>query len=445
MTSHTLRFLISALAAIFLFFTPALALQSGLEKPACHFISLLDRGNFSQAAGLFDKNMKKALPPAKLAQLWAGLLGSTGKLQKITKTKNSIQGLYHVVWIRGVFEKQKMDIKVVFDLKKNIAGLFFLPVKPDGAGLPDYMAKESFKEIELKVNQGKWVLPGALSLPQKGGPFPALVLVHGSGPQDRDETIGPNKPFKDLAQGLASRGIAVLRYDKRTKIYGARSSENPANLTVKQETIQDAKAFVSILQKNPFLKKHGIFLLGHSLGGMLMPRIAQTEKTAAGFILLAANARPLEDLILEQTLFQASLKPKLTAKDKEDLALVKKLVAKIKSLTRQNDSQGMILGAPPGYWLDLKTYNPIETAKAIKRPILVMQGGKDCQVSKERDFELWRKELSQMPNLEFKLYPKLNHLLMEVDGESTGKEYQRPGHIDKQFIEDIAAWIKKHS
>jgi hypothetical protein len=178
---------------------------------------------------------------------------------------------------------------------------------------------------------------------------------------------------------------------------------------------------------------------------MLMPRIAQTEKTAAGFILLAANARPLEDLILEQTLFQASLKPKLTAKDKEDLALVKKLVAKIKSLTRQNDSQGMILGAPPGYWLDLKTYNPIETAKAIKRPILVMQGGKDCQVSKERDFELWRKELSQMPNLEFKLYPKLNHLLMEVDGESTGKEYQRPGHIDKQVIEDIAAWIKKHS
>ncbi|KIX11731.1 alpha/beta hydrolase [Dethiosulfatarculus sandiegensis] len=439
-----MKWFVFIMLAALLIATPALGSETACEQQARNFISLLNQGNFSKAAELFDQKMKQALPPDKLGQLWSGLLASTGEFKKTIQTRTKIQGLYQAVLARCVFEKQLIDIKIVFDLKNNIAGLFFLPVKKTAAGQPDYVIPGSFKEIEVKVGQGKWVLPGTLTLPKQGGPFPTVVLVHGSGPQDRDETIGPNKPFKDLARGLASRGIAVLGYDKRTRVYGAQSAENPADLTVRQETIEDAVAAVSLLQSKSSVKKDKIFLLGHSLGGMLMPRIAEVQKTAAGFILMAANARPLEDLILEQTLFQASLKPDLTAKDKEHLALIKKLVTKIKNLTNRETSQGMLLGAPPAYWLDLKAYNPVKAAKAIIRPVLIMQGGNDCQVNKDRDFGLWQKELSQMPNLEFRFYPKLNHLFMKVDGKSTGKEYQNPGNIDVQVIEDIAAWVMKH-
>ncbi len=134
-----------------------------------------------------------------------------------------------------------------------------------------------------------------------------MVLVQGSGPQDQDETIGPNKPFKDLAWGLASRGIVVFRYTKRTQKYTVQSSDDPMRMTVEDETISDARAAVALVATQPKVNPKQVFLLGHSLGAFLAPRIATGDLQIAGIVMLAANARPLEKIVLEQIHYLAAM------------------------------------------------------------------------------------------------------------------------------------------
>ena len=137
---------------------------------------------------------------------------------------------------------------------------------------------------------------------------PCVILVHGSGPHDRDETIGPNKPFRDLAWGLAERGIAVVRYEKRTKAYGAACVPAGRELDYDTEAVDDAVAIVE--QVKGFARAgfpDSVYVLGHSLGGTLAPRIAGRSKGLAGIIILAGLARPLEDALEEQFYYTSSL------------------------------------------------------------------------------------------------------------------------------------------
>ena len=164
-------------------------------------------------------------------------------------------------------------------------------------------------------------------MPVGKGPFAAVVLVQGSGPHDWDETIGPNKPFRDLAWGLASQGIAVLRYDKRTKVYGAKIQDLMATFTVKEETIDDALAAVALLRRNAQVNPQQIMVLGHSLGGYLLPRIGAADPGIAGLIMLAGMTRKLEDTILDQYTYIFSLSGTLSAEQQQQLEELKKQVA----------------------------------------------------------------------------------------------------------------------
>jgi dipeptidyl aminopeptidase/acylaminoacyl peptidase len=270
------------------------------------------------------------------------------------------------------------------------------------------------------------------------------VLVHGSGANDRDETHNnpANKPFKDLAWGLASRGIAVLRYEKRTKQYPGKlgSIKNP---TVKDETVDDALAAVALLRKTPGIDIDKIYVLGHSLGGYLIPRIGKRDARIAGFISLAGATRPLEDVVLEQKNYFARLDGTVTKEEQADIDEFKQLVAKIKSLKDSDrDSTEMYYYVPASYWIDLKNYNPPQEAKSLKQPILILQGERDYQVTMT-DFQNWKNALGSNKNVSFKTYPKLNHLFMPGEGVPSPSDYQKTNHVLLDVITDIADWILK--
>jgi hypothetical protein len=264
-----------------------------------------------------------------------------------------------------------------------------------------------------------------------------VVLVHGSGPNDRDETIGPNKIFKDIAWGLATNGIVVLRYEKRTKQYSEEMSQL-TNLTVTEEVIEDALLAVEILKNNQYVDSNKIFIIGHSLGGMLAPRIANLDSDISGIVILAGPARGLEDLWINQTKYIANIDGIIDESESYQIELIEKQVQKIKQLNISENE--IVLGAYKRYWEDLNQYNQVEKANNLSINILILQGERDYQVTLD-DYNIWLNSIGSNNNIEYLLYTTLNHLFISGIGDSTPDEYQEVGHVDKKVIYDISNWI----
>ncbi|MGH9676908.1 MAG: alpha/beta fold hydrolase, partial [Candidatus Acidiferrum sp.] len=402
------------------------------------------KGDYAIARKRFDATMLKVLAGDKLESTWKSLETKMGPFKKRLGDRAEAAGQYDFVYVTCEFEKRKTDIRVVFDKDKKIAGFFAQTTpKPTEFSVPSYADRTAFSEEDVIVGKGSdWPLPATLTLPKGPGPFPAAILVHGSGPHDRDETIEANKPFRDLAWGLASKGVAVLRYTKRSKEHGKKLMSLPS-VTVQVETIDDAKAAVALLQSKSAIDPQRIFIIGHSLGAFAAPRIGEQEPNLAGIALLAGNLRPLEDLIVEQFAYLYSLQGDLSDSDRDRLDKIKKSVAKVKGsgLTAETPKSELPLNVPATYWLWLRAYNPSATAARLSMPILILQGERDYQVTMA-DFAGWQKALAGHKNALLKSYPALNHLFMRGSGKATPDEYNKPGHVAKEVIDDLAAWIE---
>ena len=307
---------------------------------------------------------------------------------------------------------------------------------------PAYSQPDSFTERPMTVGTGDWKLPGTLTMPRSPARVPGVVLIHGSGPQDRDETILGNKPFRDLAEGLASRGIAVLRYEKRTKEYGAKLAML-RELTVREETVDDAVAAAGQLRAEPGIDPKRVFLLGHSLGGYLMPMMLAQAPEAAGGIMLAGEARPFEDVLLDQFEYFESLPGGDSPQLRNQLEEIRKVAASIKALQPGHEDGPPIFGAWPHYYVYLRDYDPVAQAAKLARPLLILQGERDYQVTM-KDFRIWQAALGARPNVTLKSYAALNHLFLEGRGKSVPAEYAVPGHVSAAAIDDIARWILAH-
>jgi dienelactone hydrolase len=409
------------------------------DSVAAHFVDLLAREAFSPAVEAMDERMRAAAPEPKLREIWAGLLGQVGAFRHRADIRVTHSGGYDVVLVTAVFERATIDVKVAVDTAHRVGGLFFVPVAPPPA--PAGPLPEGLTELEVTVGAHGWPLKGTLTLPKGGGRFPLVVLVHGSGPHDRDETIGPNTPFKDLAYGLAERGVAVLRYDKRTLSYGQRiATELMAGFTVDQETVADALAAVDSARHLDRIDPAQIYVAGHSLGGYLVPRIVAGDHRLAGAITLAGSTRHLEDMVLEQLDYLASQEGGDDKSGAAQREMLRNQAQQIKSLTLADSAKKTILiGAPPNYWLDLRDYDPVKLAASQSTPLLILQGGRDYQVT-AADLARWQ-QIAGRKGVTIKQYPPLNHLFIAGTGPSTPAEYQRPGHVDAGVIADIAGWI----
>lgn len=411
---------------------------------AKQIIKELVAGQFEKVEALYDARMAEALPPGKLADGWRDLNKQAGAFQEITSAETSqAQGL-QVVKMECKFENSALDATVVFNADGKLGGLSFRPhqAPPPPWNPPGYAKQNLFSEQPLTLTNGKFELPGTLTLPTGDGPFPAVVLVQGSGPQDQDETIGPNKPFKDLAWGLASRGIVVFRYTKRTQKYTVQSSDDPVRLTVEDETISDARAAVALVAKQPKVDPKQVFLLGHSLGAYLAPRIATGDAQLAGIVMLAANARPLEKVVLEQIHYLAAMSGKPTEAEQKRIAAAEDGAKQIEKPDLKPDDKIDFLGATMygAYWLDLRGYDPLKTAAKLKIPIFIVQGGRDYQVTPS-NFQAWSDALSNNKNVTLRTYPDLDHLFMHGTGASKPSDYARPDHVSAEVVESIATFI----
>ncbi|HRR91879.1 MAG TPA: alpha/beta fold hydrolase [bacterium] len=412
--------------------------EMNIDALARSFIDSLVAERFTEIEMSFTKELSKAVPGETLKAIWESIISTLGKFNEILDIKITEYKEYRIASVRCDFERGTLEIQITFDKELRIAGLYFLqPQFKATYTPPSYANQDSFTEIEVVLGDGKWKLPGLLTLPKTDKPYPAVVLVHGSGPNDKDETIGTNKPFKDLAWGLASRGIAVLRYEKRTRYYGEESLIE--GFTVNEEVIEDVISAVDFLYQREEIDKNKIFILGHSLGGMLAPRIAEKTDKVRGIIMLAGTIKDLLEIIPKQAKYLASLDSKITEEEMREIEDLEKKIEDIKSSKVGKDEN--ILGAPGSYWLDLINYNPLESIKNLELPILVLQGDRDYQVTVD-DFKLWQEELKDKPNVTFKLYKGLNHLFIYGEGKSTTEEYYRPGNVSQEVIEDIANWIK---
>ncbi|MGB9978902.1 alpha/beta hydrolase [Methanobacterium sp.] len=414
-----------------------------LKALAQIFVGQLLQADFKAAASRFDDQMKSVFSEDKLEESWKNMVIEAGNLLQLMPTQTAEAEGYKIVFIKCQFQRVDIDVQVVFNNQGQISGLNFVPVQMI-YNPPEYADESSFHEVDVTIGEGKWALPGTLTLPNGSGPFPGIVLVHGSGPNDRDETIGPNKTFKDLAWGLASKGIAVLRYDKRTFKHAKQLTVDLIeNMTVKEEIIDDALLAVQIMYQIDSIDPKRVFLLGHSLGATIAPRIGQQDPQLAGLIIMAGITRPLEEAILDQFTYLYSLADAMTEQQKAELETLKEKVARLKDpkISDNISPQDLPLGIPVAYWKDLRDHNVSDAVKKLDMPILVLQGERDYQVLETKDFEAWKLALSQSTNAAFKLFPKLNHLFIEGEGKSTPQEYMIEGHVDEDVINTIARWI----
>jgi fermentation-respiration switch protein FrsA (DUF1100 family) len=408
------------------------------EDLAIDIVTLLMDKNYTGVYSYFDSSITTNITAEQFQDVWSQrIITPNGNLTKIVKTRLTNESGYLIVYVTCNFTKQNvLDVKIVFNNQNRVMGLLVEPAQGTYQYTPpSYVNLSAFTEMNISVGSGQWKLPGTLSIPKGAGPFPAIVLVHGSGPNDRDESIGPNKPFKDIAWGLASKGIVVLRYEKRTKQYPEQIA-TILNFTVQDETIDDAVTAVDVLNASSFVNHSRIFILGHSLGGMLAPRIGAQDHRIAGLIILAGPTRHLEDLMLEQTWYLANLSG---INQSEQIAPLEKLVMKVKML---NISLGEdVLGAPKAYWADLATYDPVVTAQSLHIPLLILQGKRDYQVTMT-DFARWNETFFGNVSVTLKTYLTLNHLFITGTGASTNIEYSIEGHVAEEVVADIAVWIK---
>ena len=354
--------------------------------------------------------------------------------------EDEIQG-YKAFHVPVAFAAQPADVILAVQDGK-IAGL---SIGAYSGGKEEETAPESFDRIGLALPvPGLGELPGVLTVPKGDGPFPAVVLLQGSGASDRDETIGNLKPFRDIAEGLAEHNVAVYRFDKRSYVYGAELAAD-RQITLTDEYIEDAVNAVQLLAEQEKIDPDRIFVLGHSLGGNAIPAIAREMKKAqakaCGYIMMAASPRPLDVLMREQYDFLYSLMPEVTAEQQAEKDALFAELDKLQDLDSLAEDD-TVAGVYSSYWKWLAAYDILQAAKEINGPCLLLQGEEDYQVTME-DFGIWKEALGDEENWQLISYPGLTHFFMPGQKSEGSAAYARNGKVQENVIADIASFIRK--
>ena len=302
------------------------------------------------------------------------------------------------------------------------------------------------KAEKIIIGEGtNYPLKGILALPDGEEKFPAVVFVHGSGASNMDEKVGKLTPFKDLAEGLAAQGVASIRYDKRSFAHGMKMMKE--ELTVRQETIEDAILAADLLRRDSRIDPEKIFIVGHSMGAMLAPRIDAEGGNFAGLVMMAGTLRTMEDVLFYQLREIGEGSDPLTRWIlKGQIRKYEKQLGDIYEISDEEARQRKFgLGANVYYFKEMGIHPAKDYLEKTNKPMLIMQGGSDLQVKAELDFAGYQKLLGDRDNVTFKLYEGLNHCFVPAVCDSLAKmkkEFARERHIPAEVIADLANWVK---
>ncbi len=411
-------------------------------------IELARDGRFVDVHGLFAQQLRPMVSPEALRAAWDAEIARLGPVSSVG-TPVTEPGPQNMVVVKVLLTCERGALAVVATLTAagQLAGIQLAAPSaavPAAPWVPaDYVSTDHFEEEEVSLGSGPLAVRGTFSTPKLGERGPGIVLLAGSGPSDRDETIGRNKPLKDLAWGLASRGVAVLRFDKVTFAHpGAVKAD--LGFTVADEYIPHATAALRILSSHTAVDHRRVFLGGHSLGATIAPRVAAAGPSIAGLALLAAGAQPLHWAAVRQVRYLASLNPGTFVASQPVIDTMTEQAERVDSagLSLSTPPSELPFGTPPAYWLDLRTYQPAEVAANLGKPVLILHGGRDYQVTVDDDLAIWQRALDGRPDVTIRVYPADNHLFFPGSGPSTPAEYEPVQHMDPQVVSDLADWLK---
>lgn len=405
------------------------------------FIDHLENNHLYEAENMMNKELRDLMSLEQLEELWERLLLQQGTFEAVEEVVFQDMGGTIISRARTIFSIAPVVIQLSFDRDKNISGIYLNPiVSGDRYVLPDYANYDLYREEDmfLEVPQGQ--LPAIFTRPVFLDKYPVVIFIHSSGPHDRDQTIGPNKPFRDLAIGLAIQGVASFRFDKKTKVYPSYYNQIQNHITVEDEVLEDAASAIDVVKKLKGVNRRQIYILGHGLGGMLAPRIAKENRQVDGIIIMSGNASPLQEIINQQVEYLSS-HGRITDRELQSLQSMREQVQWFSAYNMGASVDNQYLEMPAAYWADLKDYDQMAVAQDLKEPVLILQGGRDYQVPVQ-EYELWKRALENKENAAFLFYPSLNHIFLPGDGPSFPMEYSFTGHIPVEVAMDIARWIK---
>jgi fermentation-respiration switch protein FrsA (DUF1100 family) len=400
----------------------------------------LSKHKYKKVYRNFDETMREGISPEKLQEVWEGIEASGGKLIAIENiVEKPLDGGVRQSAILK-FERTAVRLLLSQNEDKELSGLFITTL---GYSPPKYGEGLATGKRRIMIKSGEYALLGELMIPVNCNKCPVVILVHGSGPNDKDETIGANKVFFDLALGLASKGIATFRYDKRSKIYPETIAKQ---FDLYDETINDAIAAFYTIKQDTSLDFGKHIMLGHSLGAYAMPLMADSLGTDLdGAVLFSANARRLEDLIDYQMKYLTEYDEIIT--DEEEQIIIEN-TARAQNIrdgnyTTETTSENLLAYWPGTFWDGIKDYDPVSTLKQnTNTPFFILQGEKDYQITMT-DFAIWRQEAGGMPNVKLLSFPGLTHLFTPTDAERPSpQDYFLPNNVDEQVILELADWVK---
>jgi uncharacterized protein len=399
-------------------------------------------GDDDQAVKDFAPNIAASVTPDKLKDGWIHIQGVAGDFRQLGALQPSTLSGNGLLEADMNFSKMSMAALVGCDAQGRITTFRVVPagMSPSASSQAPTLTSATGIASAFNVTSPYGPLPGTLVLPKGKGPFPAVLLVGGSGNHDRDETLGPNKPFRDIADGLAAVGIASLRVEKRTRVFGAQAVGS--HFTLDDEVTDDALTALKQLSAQPGVDPKRVFVLGHSLGAFMAPRIGQRDPQLAGVIMMAAPTHFDIDLLIRQTQRVAQMQGASADELNAQLAPLIKARDALAHADAAHPPAGDFFHAPASYWLGARDYDPVAAAKHLNEPMLIVQGAADFQVFPPEQFTGWQAAFAHDPRVKLVEYPGLSHLFTPAGNPPSPKDYFTPAHVDSRVIRDIADWIK---